>query len=125
MKSVSSVYKSTPENDFAKSKQRQGKFDIFLAVFIQIYAVSQLCPTYILFILYFACGRTDFWTSRILFGIFNRSCLTDNINLNLSRIFKTFFNLLNNILRKKNCCFVINIFRFNHNSDFTACLNSK
>ena len=33
MKSFSSAYVGTLENDFAKSKQRQGKLDVFLAVF--------------------------------------------------------------------------------------------
>ena len=48
----------TAENDFAKSKQRQGKLDVFLAVFvICIYEwVQTPAPTNILFI-FRACGR--------------------------------------------------------------------
>jgi len=34
VKSFSSLYDGTAENDFAKSKQLQGKLDVFLAVFV-------------------------------------------------------------------------------------------
>ena len=40
MKSFSSAYSGTPENDFTKSKQRQGKLDVslpFLCKFIRIF----------------------------------------------------------------------------------------
>ena len=56
MKSFSSAYRGTPKNDFAKSKQLQGKLDVSLAVLNDISSVQSrtYAPTIYFYIILLA-----------------------------------------------------------------------
>ncbi len=49
----------TVETRFAKSKQLQGKFDVFLAILFRIFSFTKI---WVLFLPIFVCGRTTFST---------------------------------------------------------------
>ena len=53
------------------------------------------------------------------------SAFSDYVNLDLTRIFKLVFNLLNDFTSEKNHLVITNCLRLNHNTNLTACLYSK
>ena len=67
----------------------------------------------------------NFYVPERLLRVIYRTALTNHINFNLTRIFKLAFNTFNNFFCYKNHTFVVDLFRFDHNSDFTTGLNSK
>ena len=63
-----------------------------------------------------------FW---ILFGVIRNPALADYIYLNLSRILKLVLNALRNIPCQQYHIVIADLFRNNHDTNLTACLNSK
>ena len=61
----------------------------------------------------------------VLLRIIDHAAFTDDIDLNLSRIFHLSFDLLGNIPCHQHHIRIRYLLRNNHYSNFTTCLNSK
>ena len=67
----------------------------------------------------------NFWLCQKLFCVFNSTAFSDEVNLDLSGVIHLVFNLLSDFTSDDNHLFVVDLVREYHDTDFTACLDSK